>query len=109
MSKYPVPRDFTVESRASLHVLTNFAFPCLSVKYRALLRVCASQRSDYGNGNSSGAVWPCRLMADRLLDTFFTVHGQRRLNLSCFLLKIHHGYVFDILIEKSDQSLYLIK
>jgi hypothetical protein len=45
-------------------------------------------------------------MADRLMDSiFFTL----RLNLSCFLYKCHHGYVFDILLEKSEQRLYLIK
>jgi hypothetical protein len=33
MSKYPVPRDFMVEYRASLHVLPEICFSCLSVKY----------------------------------------------------------------------------
>jgi hypothetical protein len=29
-----------------------------------------------------------------------TLHGHRRLNLSCFLFKFHHGYAFDILVAK---------
>jgi hypothetical protein len=74
----------------SLHVLSEFGFSCLSVKYRASLRVCASQRPDYGKGTSAGAIWPCLVMAHRLLDIVFSAD---------FCLNFIMDMFFDIFVE----------
>jgi hypothetical protein len=65
MSKYPVPRDFTVDYRASISCFNGISL--------------------------------------------FVYLVNRRLNLSCFLFKFHHGYVFDILVEKMRANVVFYK
>jgi hypothetical protein len=92
MSKYLVPRNFTVR----FMFCQNVAFLVSRASYRA----CASQMPDYDKGTSAGAIWACRLMADRLL-TLFSHCMTIDVNMSSyFLFKFHHGKVFDISVEK---------